>query len=101
MTKITQLTKEELEPVVNARAKAVDAAQKAEAALKDAKLAEYEFKISSQQLYLTNGLEPNCQVNLLDGSVKWPEPEVTEEVVEKKKRGRKAAVTETEPDTEV
>lgn len=106
MTKLTQVNKEELEPIITSRSKAVEAAQIAEKALKDARLAELEFKVQIQQLYLNNNLDANCRVDISTGEVAWPEEapattsdteEVVEEAVEptKKKRVKKTK-TETE-----
>ena len=69
MTKVIQINKDELEPVATARTKAVEAAQAAEKALKDARLADLEFKVQIQQLYLSNGLDVNCRVDLFSGVV--------------------------------
>jgi hypothetical protein len=73
MTRVTQISNEELEPVVTARTKAAEAAQNAEKALKDAKLAELEFKVQIQQLYLAKGLDTNCKVDISNGSIAWPD----------------------------
>lgn len=97
MTRVTQISKEEIEPVVAARGKVMESAAAAEKALKDAKLAELEFKVQIQQLYLSKGLDQNCRVDISTGMVSWPDqaqqtpaPEV--EDPPKKKRGRKPAV---------
>jgi len=73
MTRVTQISKEEMEPVVVARGKAMEAASLAEKALKDAKLAELEFKVQIQQLYLAKGLDPNCRVDISTGQISWPD----------------------------
>jgi hypothetical protein len=72
MSKIIQLSKEELEPIVNARSKSIDATNVAEKAIKDARLAELEFKVAVQQLYLEKGLNLNCNIDITNGSVTWP-----------------------------
>jgi len=73
MSRVTQITKEEMEPVVSARAKALEAASVAEKALKDARLAELEFKVQIQQMYLAKGLDPNCKVDISTGTITWPD----------------------------
>ncbi len=75
MTKVTQISKEDMEPIVAARAKAIEAAATAEKVLKEAKIAELEFKVNIQQLYLMNKLDPNCRVDTSTGSVTWPDDE--------------------------
>jgi len=83
-TKITQVNKEALAPVVTSRQKAIDLAQAAEQAMKDARLAELEFKVQIQQLYIEKGLDINCRVDISTGVVTWPEetpPEVEGELV--------------------
>jgi hypothetical protein len=102
MTRVTHITKEELEPVVEARIAAVEAAKNAETALKNAQLAELEFKVKSQQLYLNNGLNANCRIDTKNGEVTWPdevvaEPSDTPEILQQtlqvpivsKRRGKK------------
>ena len=97
MTRITQISKEELEPIVIARTKAMDAAGVAERTLKDARVAELEFKVQIQQLYLVNGLDAICRVDISTGKVEWPNelavPETTSSIETegqlKKKRGKK------------
>jgi hypothetical protein len=101
MDKVTQISKEDMAPVLESRAKALDAAGAAERALKDARLAELEFKVQIQQLFLSKGLDPNCKLDTTTGNVAWPE-EGTEpaaqqtELVEppeitKKRRGKGAS----------
>lgn len=85
MTRLTQISKEELEPVITAREKAVEAAQNADKVLKDARLAELEFKVQIQQLYLNKGLDANCRVDISNGAISWPdeiEAQVAETMVE-------------------
>ena len=98
MTRITEISKEDMEPIVTSRTKAIESASVAEKALKDARLAELEFKVQIQQLYLAKGLDPNCKVDISTGVVSWPgdpEPETVSVISEtsepKKKRGRKPA----------
>jgi hypothetical protein len=99
-TKVTEISKGALQPVVVARSKAVDLAKAAEDAMKDARLAEMEFKVQIQQLYLENGLHQNCRVDITTGKVSWPEPEPEVEETPKKKRVPKKkepeAMTESE-----
>lgn len=111
MTKLTQISKEELEPIITARGKALEAAKIADNALKDARLADLEFKVQIQQLYLAKGLDSNCQVDISNGAVAWPneinEPDPDEKTAgdetkpvepktASKRRGKKA----TEPEIE-
>lgn len=110
MTRVTQISKEDMEPVVAARAKAMEAAGVAEKALKDARLAELEFKVQIQQLYLVKGLDPNCRVDISNGAVAWPDavadtgeekgPGDPPEDRPKKKRGKKASTATAEPKVE-
>jgi hypothetical protein len=95
-TKVTEISKEALQPVVAARSKAVDLAKAAEDAMKDARLAEMEFKVQIQQLYLEKGLHPDCRVDITNGNVTWPEqkPEVVESP---KKRTSKKKDSESVP----
>jgi len=73
MTKTTQVSKESLDPISVARQKAIDLANAAERAIKDARMAEMEYKILIQQLYLDNRLVTDCRVDLASGVVTWPE----------------------------
>jgi hypothetical protein len=108
MTKTMQISKEEMEPIVAARSKVLEAAGVAEKALKDARLAELEFKVQIQQLYLAKGLDPNCKVEITTGTVTWPEePQETpaedlgpaaQIAPQRKKRGRKAILEENKKD---
>jgi hypothetical protein len=102
MTKVTEISQQDLGPVSAARAKAVELAKGAEEAIKDARLAEMEFKITIQQLYLEKGLAPNCRVDLGTGVVTWPEEEVEEPTVAEKPRKKRSAKknVETESETE-
>jgi len=112
MTRVTQISKEEMEPIVTARAKAMEAAATAERALKEARMAELEFKVNIQQLYLMKKLDANCRVDISTGSVAWPDETADQEHGEpepapeqpKKKRGKKqepvATADETPPEVE-
>jgi len=96
MTRVTQISKEDMEPSVAARTKAMEAAQAAEKALKDARLAELEFKVQIQQLYLVKGLNADCKVDISNGTVAWPEEKFIEEtpveVKKTSKRGKRQPV---------
>jgi hypothetical protein len=76
--KTTRLELEELQGVVDARTKGVEAAKVADAAIKDAKIAELEYKIQLQQLFLEKGLDARCNVDVSTGVVTWPEDETAE-----------------------
>lgn len=107
MTRVTQISKEEMEPIVAARVKAMEAAATAEKALKDARMAELEFKVNIQQLYLMKKLDANCRVDISTGSVAWPdeagEPEQNPAPEQlKKRRGKKIeAIAADGPEPEV
>lgn len=95
MTKVTEISKEELAPVVTARTKTLELAQVAEQAIKDARMAELEFKVQIQQMYLEKGLDANCRVDINTGVVTWPEVKVedaekavVEEVSEEKPKSK-------------
>lgn len=91
MTRITEINKEQLQPIVTARTKTIELAQVAEQAIKDARMAELEFKVMIQQLYLEKGLDSNCRVDINTGVVTWPDvpAEVVEEPVAEIKPTRK------------
>jgi hypothetical protein len=95
MSKVTQISKEDMEPIVVARAKAVEAATLAEKALKDARLSELEFKVQIQQLYLVKGLDPNCRVDVSTGSVAWPD--AVEDAGDEKGPGARKRTESAEP----
>lgn len=76
MAKVTEISKEQLAPIVTARAKTLELAAAAEQAIKDARMAELEFKVQIQQLYLEKGLDSNCRVDINTGAVTWPEEPV-------------------------
>jgi hypothetical protein len=71
-----QIDKEELVPVINARTKAIEAATIAEKAVNNAKMADMEFKLSIQQLYIEKGLLQGCRVDITTGGVAWPEDDI-------------------------
>ena len=104
-TKITKINEEQLTPIVSARTKTLELAQVAEQAIKDARMAELEFKVQIQQLYLEKGLDSNCRVDISTGVVTWPEeiPEALEESKKTTKPSRKKTaknVVETVAETE-
>lgn len=94
-TRITEIGKEQLAPIVTARTKTIELAQAAEQAIKDARMAELEFKVQIQQLYLEKGLDANCRVDINTGVVTWPELEVApvEEPKSELKPARKKAAS--------
>lgn len=87
--KVTQINKEALEPVITTRAKALDLAQAAEQAMKDARLAELEFKVQIQQLYLEKQLDQNCRVDITTGIVTWPDEAVDAPAAEDKSKRKR------------
>jgi len=91
MARVTQITKEEMEPVVSARAKALEAASVAEKTLKDARLAELEFKVQIQQMYLAKGLDPNCKVDISTGTITWPDEDDQQDGEKEDKPAKKVA----------
>jgi len=82
MTRITEISREQLAPIVTARTKTIELAQVAEQAIKDARMAELEFKVQIQQLYLEKGLNSNCRVDINTGVVTWPVDEADAAVVD-------------------
>jgi hypothetical protein len=71
--------------------------------MKNARLAELEFKVQIQQLYLEKGLDANCRVDITTGAVTWPEDlpaeeqGETKEAAPKKKRASKKTNKKAEP----
>jgi len=83
MSKPTTLDKESIKLIADSRAKALELSQTAQAAIKDAKIAELEFKNTIQQVYIEKGLDPKCNIDLSTGGVTWPEDqEVSKETKE-------------------
>lgn len=74
MSKLTELDRESLKKIVDARAKAVELAQTAQAAMKDARIAELEFKNTIHEVYIEQGLDKNCNIDVSTGAITWPEP---------------------------
>jgi len=71
-------------------ARAQQASQVAQGMLKDAQLAELEFKVKIQQLFLAKGLNPACKLDLATGVVAWPdETAATETTAEEVVEGTK------------
>lgn len=82
--KITQIEINELNNIVETRTKAVESANIAEKAIKDARLAELEYKVQIQQLFLDKRLSPKCNIDMNTGKVSWPAEEsynTVEEIV--------------------
>lgn len=81
--KTTKISVDKLSGVIEARGKAANAAAAADSAVKDARVLELEYKVQLQQLFLENGLDPKCNVDITTGVVTWPEEdeEVTAEFV--------------------
>jgi hypothetical protein len=113
MTRVTEISKEQLAPIVTARTKTIELAQAAEQAIKDARMAELEFKVQIQQLYLEKGLDSNCRVDINTGAVTWPDVAIqavavaveedvkSEEVKPRKKAKKKDTVVVDEDETTV
>lgn len=80
MSRVTTLDKESVRLIATTRAKALELAQTAQAALKDARIAELEFKNTIQQVFLENGLDSTCNVNLDTGNVIWKDEETSSEI---------------------
>jgi len=98
--KLTQISGEDLAPVVQARAGALELAAQAEKAYKDARVAELEYKVKVQELYISKGLDANCRIDMNTGTVTWPEdlaeaavPETAAKEDEKPKRQTKKKTT--------
>lgn len=99
MTKVTKIDHDDLKQVAETRAKAVTLAKSAEEAIKDARIAEMEFKVTIQQLYLEKGLNANCRVDLGTGVVTWPEEEAEPTSEPKRKRTTKKKAEQDEDTT--
>lgn len=78
MSKVTILGKASVNLIATSRAKAIELAQAAQTAIKDARIAELEFKNTIQQVYIENGLDNKCNISLETGQVTWPEEEPAE-----------------------
>jgi hypothetical protein len=71
--KTTKVEVEELKSIIDARTKGVETATVAERAVKDARIAELEYKLQLQQFFLERGLDPRCNVDISTGVISWPE----------------------------
>jgi len=80
-----QFTPEELNPLIETMRKIESIKRDMRELGKDMRIAELEHKVILHNLFLQNGISPNCQLNIQDGKVTWPD-EVTEatEVEEQK-----------------
>ena len=74
--KLEVLSKESLERVQTARSHLADLTKAADTAVTKAKMAELEFRIELQQIYIDNGLNSSCVVDVFTGAVKWSDPVV-------------------------
>ena len=90
-TKITKIELNELAGVVNARGKAVELATKADSILKEAKVAELEYRVAVQDLYLSKGLPSNCRVDVGTGDVTYPEDEAAAQAPTAEEPAKKVA----------
>jgi hypothetical protein len=79
MEKLTQLSKEVLTTIETARVKAVNLASEADKAIANAKVAELEYRVIVQQVYLSNKLDAECKIDPTTGVITWPEEPVTVE----------------------
>jgi hypothetical protein len=89
MSKIEKLDKEHLDLILVARDKAAAASAEAEKLVSAARIAELEFRVTVQEVFLANGLDPNCRVDQTTGNITWPAPaevvETTAAAIEEKK----------------
>jgi hypothetical protein len=69
------INREELNGVGDLRAKAIKAAQLAEQSIKEARIAELEYRNAVQQLYLTNDINIKAKINWESGEVLYPDVE--------------------------
>lgn len=72
-TRVNEVSKEALAPVIEFRIKAVELAQAAEIAIKNARTAELEYQVRIQKLYIDHGLTRDCKVDINTGAITWPE----------------------------
>jgi hypothetical protein len=75
--KTTKVDVEELKGIIEARTKGIETATAAEKTVKDARIAELEYKLQLQQFFLERGLDPRCNVDINTGVITWPEEEVS------------------------
>ena len=71
--KVMKISQEQLQGIIAAQEKANQLAEKSQAAVKDARMAELEFRVAVNSVYLENGLHKNCKIELSTGQVSWPE----------------------------
>ena len=82
MARVEQIPTENLKHVLEVRKAATELTDAAKQATTQAKLAELEFRIDLQQVYINNGLLGSCVVDIFSGNVRWPEDDTTEGRVE-------------------
>jgi uncharacterized coiled-coil protein SlyX len=75
--RVELLSKDKLERVQAAHAKLSELTKTAESAVTKARLAELEFRVELQQIYIDNGLNGGCVVDVFTGAVKWQDPPAT------------------------
>jgi hypothetical protein len=76
--RVNVLKPEELSAIVNAKNRAILAAQTAEKTVAEAKVAELEHRSTVQHIFLTNRLDITCKINEETGTVTWPQTEEKE-----------------------
>lgn len=69
------INREELNAVGDLRVKAIKAAQTAEQTIKEARIAELEYRNAVQQLYLSNNIPIKAKINWESGEVLYPDVE--------------------------
>lgn len=69
------INREELNGVGDLRVKAIKAAQIAEQSIKEARIAELEYRNAVQQLYLSNDIPIKAKINWESGEVLYPDVE--------------------------
>lgn len=88
------INREELNGVGDLRVKAIKAAQIAEQSIKEARIAELEYRNAVQQLYLSNDIPIKAKINWESGEVLYPD-------VEKIPENKTTNITKEETSTEV
>lgn len=79
MSKITEIDKESLSKITEARTKAIELAQAAKEVMKDARIGELEFKNVINEVYIKNGLDKSCNIDINTGIITWPEDKPLED----------------------
>jgi hypothetical protein len=74
------INREELNGVGDLRVKAIKAAQLAEQSIKEARIAELEYRNAVQQLYLSNDIPIKAKINWESGEVLYPDVEKIPEI---------------------